>query len=883
MKRWGRDAEGAPWGVRRLVLWTVGSDRATEVLGDLRELAQGPPPAGSVSWYWWQAITLVFRVLAAGRTDRQRSGARRGAGGGWAADVRFAFRSYRRTPVLAAAILTTLTLGVGATTAIFSVVDAVIIRPLPFREPDRLVLVWETEPNGGRLQPFSPPNLEDLRASATTLSEIGGWVYERYAVTGSGDAEEVLAVRVTEGFFEVLGATATLGRTFDAAEEADRRAVVLSHAYWTARFGGDRGVLGRTLVLDHEPYEVVGVMGPAFRFPDRDDVAMWIPQVRYPWEEIRHTRNTSVIARLAPGATPDQVNDEIGIMAAALSEDYPDTNAGWGARVQPADVLSGDASNLVVLLAAVGLVLLIACVNVSNLLLARASDRHRELAVRRSLGASRIRIVRQLMIEGGLLAVLGSSLGVALAAPGTRALLSLEPGALPAWNRVDVDGRVLVFAAALTVLITVSTGLLPAVRASRERMTEGLHDSGRWNGPTRSAAKTRSLLSVVEVALSVVLLAGAGLLVTSMIRLTRVDPGFRPDGLVTATLELPETRYEYGTGAMEGTFESILSAVRGIPGVSGAGWVTTLPMNPVGTDYDIEFYLVEHPDRSPTDAPPQADFRVASGGYFEAMGIPLVAGRTIRDSDRSDTQPVAVVNQTFADRFFPGESPLGERVQVYTPEGAGFEIIGVVGNVRHRGLDDTSRPELYLPYQQMTHGEMTLAVRSALETGALVRGLKEAVARVDADLPLIGVSEAPSLLDDSVADRRFHMILLLCFAGLGLTLAVVGVYGTTSYSVSRRRHEIGIRMAVGAARADVRRLVLGQGLRLASTGIALGLLGAVLLTQTLQALLFGVAPVDPLTFGVVVGVVALSALLACWLPARRAARVEPTQALRESS
>ncbi len=882
MKWWRRDVEGLPWGVRRVLTWAVGQEGAAEVLGDWQELAQARGGRVGGSWYWRRALALAFRVAVAGQASWQRAGSSRGPdAGSWLADARFAFRSYRRTPVLALAVLITLTLGVGATTAIFSVVDAVVIRPLPFPEPDRLVLVWETEPNGGRLQPFAPPNLADLRASVTTLSDIGGYVYERYAVTGSGGPEQVLTVRVTDGFFQVLRAPAALGRTFDAAAEDDRRTVVLSYGYWAGRLGGDPQAVGRTLLLDHEPYEIVGVMTPEFRFPDRDDVAMWIPQVRYPWEEIRHTRNTSVIARLAEGSSLEQAWDEVGAVAAGLGDAYPDTNGGWGATVQPADVLLGDGSTLMVLLAAVGFVLLIACVNVSNLLLARASDRHRELAVRKSLGASRGRIVRQLMIESGLLAVLGSALGVGLAAPAIRALLSIEPGALAEWNRVAVDGRVLLFAAGLTVFVTMATGLLPAVRASGDPVTRGLRDAGRWGRLARGATRTRSMLSVVEVALSVVLLAGAGLLVSSMVRLTRVDPGFRPDGLVTATLELPETRYEYGTGAMEGTFESILAAVRGIPGVAGAGWVTTLPMNPVGTDYDIEFYLPGHPDRSTTDDPAQADFRVASGGYFEAMGIPLVAGRTIADTDRVDSPPVAVVNQTLAARYFPGESPIGQRVQVYSPDGPGAEIVGVVGNVRHRGLDDISRPELYLPYRQMTHGEMTLAVRSTLPTGTLVSSLEEAVARVDADLPLIAVREAPALLDDAVADRRFHMILLLCFAGLGLTLAVIGVYGTTSYSVSRRCHEIGIRMAVGAARADVRRLVVGQGLRLTSAGIALGILGAMLLTRTLRSLLFGVEPTDPLTFGTVVGVVSVSALLACWVPALRAARVEPTRALRD--
>ncbi len=869
-----------PRGARWLVERAVGPDEAEDVLGDLLELAGGRRGLGRRVWMLHQAVRLYVRSVTHGPRRVPRPGSAHGDSG-WIGDLKFAVRSYARTPVLAGAILATLALGIGATTAIFSVVDAVLIRPLPFPDPDRLVLVWEREPHDGLLEPFSPPNLADARAAIAGLAGLGGWVHERYAMTGVGEPEQILAVRVTADFFPVLGAGAAHGRVFDPGTDADRATVVLAHGFWVRRFGADPNVVGRTLTLDDRSYQVVGVMPRSFSFPDDPEVAVWMPLVRFPWEEIRHTRNTRAIARLADGVSLASVRQEAEAVAVRLSEAHPDTNGGYGMVVQPASALAGDHRSLLMLLGAVALVLLIACANVANLLLARASDRERELAVRRSLGASRARILRQLMVESGVLAALGATLGLGVAWAGVRLLVSMEPGSLPSWNPVGLNAHVLGFALGVTIFVTVAAGFIPALRASRQGTLDGLHGGASRVGGDRSGRRTRSALSGFEVALAVVLLAGGGLLMASLVRLVGVDPGFRADGLLTATVELPETRYQYGSGEMERTFEGILAAVRGQPRIEEAGWVTTLPMNPVGTDYDIEFYLPETPDRTPVDAPVRADFRVASAGYFEALGVPLLRGRTISDEDRADARPVAVVNQTLADRFFPGEDPLGRRIQVYAPEGDGFEIAGVVGDVRHRGLDDQPRPEIYLPYRQMTHGEMTLVARYTGDMAVVVGGLRRAVAEVDPALPLIAVADVPTLLRDSMAERRFYMTLLVGFALVGLLLAAVGVYGTLSFAVNRRRHEIGIRMAIGAGRSQVVRMVVSQGLGIVAGGLAVGLLGAFFLTRTLRGLLFGVEPGDPATLGGVALVVASIALLACWLPAHRASRVEPTRALRD--
>lgn len=868
------------------------SDDCQEVAGDLIELAQSRPPWQRSAWLFVSVVGLRWRMwrhsrsmgaqvpTASGgearRADRDLGGS---LGRGLIHDLKVAFRGMRRAPSVSVAITLTLALAIGATTAIFSVVDAVLLKPLPLEKPDELVLVYGWDQGASARDLVSPLDLQDFQTATTNLSGLGGWTPERYAFTGSGEAEQLLIERYSPGLFEVLGTSAALGRIPSADREQDRGTLVLTHGFWTRRFGADPSVIGRTIQLDDQPYEVVGVLAAEFRFPDNDQVAGWMPLFRFSYEEQRWTRHTQVIGRLAPGGSIESAHAELSAVAARLAEDFPRTNEGWGVELVPASDLIGEHASLRLVFGAVALVLLIAAMNVANLFLVRSTERRSEWELRRALGAGRFQLARQMLIESGMHAALGATAGLIVAALALRALLSLNPGGLPQWNPVTLDGRVLLFTLAVTGSVALAAGVVPALGAGR---ASDPTDRGTRRG-TRSAhseGRERSMLSALQVAIAVALSVGAGLLGTSLLNLRAQDPGFRTSGLLTLTIELPTTRYSYEDGTLATGFERIREAVSSVPGVDQSGWVTALPMDPGGTDYDIDFMRVERPDLTPQDTPPTADLRVASAGYLETLEIPLIAGRAFSDDDREDTAPVVLINQTLLDEFFPGEDPVGQGLHLYSPDGPPWQIVGVVGSVKHRGLDDLGRPEIYAPLRQMTHDGMTLVARTRGESTELLPGIRAAIASVDPNVPLIDVATMDERVDATVAERRFGTLLLSSFAVLGLILALVGVQGTLAYSVTRRRREIGVRLAIGADRRDVIGSVLLRGARVTGAGLVLGLVAVFAAGSVVRPLLYGVSPADPVTLAIISALVAGVALVASLIPALRAARVDPAESLR---
>jgi putative ABC transport system permease protein len=799
--------------------------------------------------------------------------------GGLLGELRLVLRRLRRSPGFTAAAVLTLALGIGANTALFSLADAALLRPLPYPTADRLMLLWEARSVAGKARErVSAANFLDWRRETSALDAMAAWIVWGFALTGEGEPEELNSVRVSASLFQVLGVSPALGRGFVPDEETvgRDRVVVLSHGFWTGRFGGDAAVVGRTITLDGEPHEIVGVMPEGFRFPDESSVALWTPLAFDASDLVtRAERKFNVIGRLAPGATPADAQAELELLARRLAEAHPKTNSGWSVAAIPAAeaVAAGGRATLTLLLGTVALVLLLACANVAHLFLARTLDRERELAVRVALGSGAARLLRLLVIECGAVAVLGALGGVALAIWLVPLVHAMDPGLLPRWRQGAVDARVLGLTAALLIPIVLACGVLPGIHAIRlgsgaqgDRLTEG-----------RERGRVRRALILAEVALATVLLVMAGLHLRSLLRLQQVDPGFDPDRVLAATLFLSGTREE--SDAYEiGFFSELVERLDRQPGVRAAGAVTTLPMNPIGIDYDLPF----SPDG--VEPPPAAerrevDLRVVAGDYFSALGVPVVRGRAFDATDWEDGARVVIVNRTLAERYFPDRDAVGRRVWVGGSIGQAT-IVGVVGDVRHRGLAALPSPELYVPHRQYPHGGMTVVVRGSGEPAVLARMVKEAVYGLDPAQPITDLTTLPDLLRGSVAPQRFNLLLLGGFAALALLLAAVGVYGIVAYAVSGRTREIGIRMALGAAGREVRRAVAGPALGPALAGILVGSAGALLLGRGLSPDLYEVSPGDPLTFALVALILFGAAAIACAVPARRASRIDPVVALR---
>ena len=802
-------------------------------------------------------------------------------------DSLYGIRLLLKKPGFAAVVVLTLALGIGANTAIFSVIDALLLSSLPYSESDRLVLFSTTTKAAQSTNNFSSfPDIEDWRASSSSFEEIASFKSAGFTMTGEGDAERVEAAQVSSGFFPILRVNPVRGRAFLPADDApgSERVALVSHSFWQNRFGSDPGLIGRALTLNGNSYTVIGIMPADFNFPVHMDKAeLWV-STAYEGSNLRSrgAQVTSAIARLKPGVTLAQAQAEMDGVMRGLEEKYPQTNTDRVVLVTGLQdqMVSKVRFALWLLFGAVGFVMLIACANVANLLLVRASSRQKEFAVRLALGASRARIIRQLLTESLALALLGGGMGLLLAVWGLDLLVALSPSDLPRLDAIAIDGRVLGFTLAASILTGIIFGLAPALKFSRPDLNEGLKEGGRTtSGAGRN--RLRGILVIAEVALSVVLLICAGLLVKSFLRLQQVDPGFNAERLLT--LRISTARARYPKGEQRVTFiEQVLNRVGGLPGVQSVAFVTPAPFtnNNINSDF-----VIEGRPAPPLGQGPGADVRAVTPGYFETMGIRLIRGRKFADDDRKGRVGVAIINEEAARRFWPDEDPLGQRlssigVGVDDDEPEQWEIVGIAGNVRHVSLDKGPRPEVYVPHRQQAWGWGHLVVRTATDPMSFAPAVRSEILAVDKDQPVYNVRPMDQMIASSFASQRFYMLLLGIFAAVGLVLALIGIYSVISYSVTESTREIGIRMALGAQRRDVLGMVLRNGMLMALCGIGLGLGLAWVVTRLMSSLLFDVSTTDPLIFLSISLVLLAMALLACYLPARKATTVDPMVALR---
>jgi putative ABC transport system permease protein len=818
----------------------------------------------------------------------------------WWQDTRYALRLARRDIGFTAVAVLTLALGIGANTAIFSVVHAVLIEPLPYPEADRLVVVWERNAAVGKdRDPVAPLNFQDWRARNTTFDELGAYRVESAALSGIEPPEQIVALAMSSSVFAVLDVDARWGRTFTDEEERQRaRVVVLNDDFWRRRFGADAGVIGRAITLEGEAFTVVGVMPPEFEFPDGSPADVYAPLVFEPGQrggrrsqQSRVIATLSVIGRLAGNATIEAAAADLGAIAKSIAAQDPGSNPEVSLAGAHQVLVEDVRRALIVLVATVCLVLIVACANVANLLLVRSASRRREIAVRAALGAARGRIVRQLLSESVLLALLGALGGLTLAWALLRLLARIRPPNLARIDEVTIDPTVLLFTLAAALCTSVVFGLIPALAAAKPIVNPVAADETRLATPTVVSGRTRSVVLVCEIALSLMLLAGAGLMIRSVLKLQAVSLGFDAANVITAQIALPAPTYpvdpvQYrpqspGTAPVPDSkpatfFSRLEETLLTRPGVESVGTVSSLPLNPVGVDYDLPV-VVEGRPRPRLGEEPQADFRVATTGYFRTMRIPVRRGRDFTAFDGPNSVPVVIINDTMAREMFPGEDPLGRRLILY---GRAREIIGVVGSVKHRGFSGEPRPEMTLPYRQFQFGAMTLVVRGSLDSAAAAATVKDAVRSLDPVQPVSRVRAMEAFLADSTAQPRFTTYLLSAFALLALTLAVVGIYGVMSYIVNQRAREISLRVALGADRRQVVWMVVRRGFTLAAAGITAGLLGAWAGTRLLTGLLFGVTATDPATLAACVILLGTTSLAAACVPAIRASRIAPAIVLK---
>jgi putative ABC transport system permease protein len=794
-------------------------------------------------------------------------------------DLRYGARTLAKNPGFTAVGVITLALGIGANSVIFSFFNGVLLRPLPFQRPDRLVLLDEIATNReGVSLGVSWPNYLDWRAQNQVFSGLGCYQDITFTLTGAGDAEELSGAFTSDRSFEMLGVSPQLGRAFTPEENQPgrNRVVILSHSLWRRRFGGDPKILGKAITLVNRAWVVVGVMPPGFKFPGSVD--FWTPLAHGGgWPRSMH--GMGGIARLKPGVTIKQAQSEMSLIARRLAEQYPDSNKGLDVRVTGLrDHLVKDyRRGLWVLLGAVGSVLLIACANVANLLLARAAARRREMAVRAALGAGRFRIVRQMLCESLLLGAMGGAAGMALAWRWLDLLLAALPVELPFWMKFNVDGRVLSFMFATSLLTSLICGAAPAWNAVRIDLIEALKDGGRGSAGG-SRHRLRRLLVVSQVALALILLTGAGLLMRSFLRMRQVRLGFNPDDVLTLRVNMPGSDYRGGVAPF---YRRLVERVNALPGVEIAGAVIPLPLSGVG-DWWGDFLTVEGQPASSFGQAPRINLGIITPQYFRAMEIPLLAGRVFTDADSPDAPLAAIIDEQLAREYWPNESPLGKRIRIGLPnnDNPWLTIVGMVGNVQHERLDAARRMTAYVPSMQSPTGFQTLVVRSNLPRESLIPAVKNVVKEMDPNLPITDVATMREVVAESIWQPRLYAILFAIFAVVALALAAVGIYGVMSYVVTARTNEIGIRMALGAERRHVLKLVVGHGMALALAGVVSGLAGALILTRLMKTLLFGVSATDPLTFAGVSILLCGVGLLACYLPARKAAQVDPLVALR---
>ena len=804
-------------------------------------------------------------------------------------DARYGLRMLRRQPAFATVAVAALALGVGANTAIFSVVNAVLLRPFPFREQERIVGVWEAIGGHDRIE-VSPGNFADWRRhAADTFEQLAVLNFWSANLAGDGQPERLQGFQVSPSLFPMLGVEPALGRAFTNEEEQPGRdsVVVLSHSLWQRRFAGDPGVINRTLNINGRAYTVVGVMPPEFQIHQRADLwSPFAPDERTLSNRLPHY--LIVFGRLRAGVTPEQARASMRTLAENVAREHPQTNAGWSANVVPLRKQAvGDVETpLLLLLGAVGFVLLIACANVANLLLARAASRSKEIAIRAALGAGRLRIVRQLLTESVLLALAGGLLGLLLAAWGVDLLVANLPAdadfMLPRAEQTGIDARVLAFTLAVSVLTGLVFGLAPALHAAKTDLGEGLKEGGRTSGAGAPGGRLRSALVVSEVALSVVLLVGAGLLVRSIVGLLRVDPGFDAGGVVTMRVALPRAKYA-DDAKITAFYDQVLARLRSLPGVESAGATSNLPLG--GSNASTTFQIDGRPPLAPSEQP-DVPYRVVSPDFFRTLRVPVTEGRAFEEADTATRPRAAVVSQLFAQRFFPGESAVGRRIRSGEGDGELYTIVGVVGDVKHFGLSREPQATLYFTHKTDPERSMVLTVRAAGAglAESLAPAMRREVLAVDPDQPVFDVRTAREAVEQSVSLERSVAFLLSVFACVAMAMAAVGIFGVMSYAVTQRTQEIGLRMALGAQRRDILRLFLRHGLALALLGAAVGLAGAFALMRVLgsliSGLLYGVSATDPVTYALVALALFAVALAACYLPARRATKVDPMEALR---
>lgn len=800
-------------------------------------------------------------------------------------DIRFAFRLIVKRPLPSFAALACLALGIGATTVVFSLVDGVLLRPLPYHQPDRLFAVFTSFPDQGvTAGPVSGLELLDLEEQNRSFEQLVGYIPWYFNLTGVDDPERLVGARVSSQMFRMLGVSPARGRIFEAAEEQrEEKVAVLSHALWQRRFGGDPGVVGQRISLEQEPYTVVGVMPESFRFLS-ETAEIWVP-LEINLRVRRDQRGVSVVGRLASGITPQQAAGDLDAIASRLASEYAQfypEGSGFGLTLQPLhETLVGDLRPvLLALLAAVGLVLLISCTNVANLLLAQATIREREITLRAAIGAGRGRLVRQLITESVVLALVGGAIGSVLAYLGTSLVVRFGVGALPRLSEVSVDARVLAFAFAVSLATGILFGLVPAIRATRGRLVDVLKEETR--GSTGGAGSAlRSALVVGQIALALVVLIGTGLLLRSFQSLQRTDPGFRTDQVLTAQFFLPLQRY-FQRPQRIAFSDRLLTAVTSDPAVESAALVSHLPMAPADERGEI---VVDGRTPEAGEASPQVGWRMVTAGYFETFGIGLVRGRTFNALDHAEAAPVVIVDRNLAERLWHGGDALGRRLQLVGAFGGDPErtVVGVVGAIKERSLEGDGEL-LYIPYAQRPTPTLALVLRSRGEPMLAAAAVKSAARVADPDLPVASLEPASALVASSLDQRRFNRLLFILFGGAALLLAGLGVYSVMAYAVAQRRRELGLRSALGAAPSSVLMLVLRQSLKLAVFGIVLGIVSALVLTRMFQSALgelaIGVSLTDAVTYLAVPTMLAALALVASFLPARSASRIDPIVALR---
>jgi putative ABC transport system permease protein len=804
-------------------------------------------------------------------------------------ELRYDIRSLLKHPGFTAIAVITLALGIGANTAVFSVVNAVLLRPLPYNDPSRLVTIWEESPERDMFQmPVSLANVHDWIDQNTTFEQIAAYTFAELNLTEVGEPARLLTVRSSANLFSLVGAQPILGRGFlpEEDKEGANRVVVLSNGVWRSRFGSDPQVIGRSLTLNNQSHTVIGVMPPGVQFPVgfgymgkvlNDPVDLYVPIAPAANQLRRGNYSFFAIGRLKTGVAIEQARAEMTAIESRLEQQYPDSNTGIKISLVPTyeQTVKEIRPALLVLLGAVGFLLLIACANIANLMLARTASREKEIAIRSALGASRLRVLRLLLGESLLIALAGGLLGLLLAVWGTAALIGLAPDNIPRLNEVGIDVRVFAFTLAIALITGVVFGLIPALQSAKPDLNEALKEGTRGSTGGVAGRRTRNALVAVEVALSLVLLVGAGLMIKSFVRLQQMNLGFSPDNLLTANLTLSRAKYAEDR-QQQAFFKDALQRLQSLPGVQGVAATTALPLtlSISGSDFRIE--------GRPEPEPGQEMIINTSGvspDYFRTLGVPVLKGREFTDRDTSDAPMVAVINNDLARTYFANEDPIGKRI-TFTDGESWISIVGVSGDVKRLGLDTNAKPEVYLPYLQVASPSMSVVVRSNLDPSNLAAAMKSQIQMIDKDLPLDEAKTMEELLAESNSGRRFNMLLLSLFAGVALLLAIVGIYGVMSYTVAQRTKEIGIRVAIGAQASDVFRMVMGHGMMLALIGIVFGLAAAYGVTRLMASMLFGVEPTDPTTFIGIALLLGVVAFVACYIPGRRATKVDPLVALR---